>query len=32
MVTNDGFDRFNGSPEYVISQPLKNAVNVAIAY
>ena len=31
MVNNDGFDRFNGSPDYVISQPLKNAVNVAIA-
>jgi MoxR-like ATPase len=31
MVNNDGFDRFNGSPDYVISKPLKNAVNVAIA-
>jgi MoxR-like ATPase len=31
MVNNDGFDRFNGSPDYVISEPLKNAVNVAIA-
>jgi len=31
MVTNDGFDRFSGSPDYVISEPLKNAVNVAIA-
>ena len=31
MVTNDGFDRFGGSPDYVISEPLKNAVNVAIA-
>jgi MoxR-like ATPase len=30
-VNNDGFDRFNGSPDYVISEPLKNAVNVAIA-
>jgi MoxR-like ATPase len=31
MMTNDGFDRFSGSPDYVISEPLKNAVNVAIA-
>jgi len=31
MVGNDGFDRFTGSPEYVISEPLKNAVNVTIA-
>jgi MoxR-like ATPase len=31
MMNNDGFDRFNGSPDYVISEPLKNAVNVAIA-
>jgi MoxR-like ATPase len=31
MVNNDGFDRFRGSPDYVISEPLKNAVNVAIA-
>ncbi|MGB6873835.1 MAG: MoxR family ATPase [Dehalococcoidia bacterium] len=31
MVTNDGFDRFSGSPDYVISEPLKNAVNVTIA-
>lgn len=31
MVSNDGFDRFTGSPEYVISEPLKNAVNVTIA-
>ncbi|MGQ9546770.1 MAG: AAA family ATPase [Dehalococcoidia bacterium] len=30
-MNNDGFDRFNGSPDYVISEPLKNAVNVAIA-
>ena len=30
-MSNDGFDRFNGSPDYVISEPLKNAVNVAIA-
>jgi MoxR-like ATPase len=31
MVNTDGFDRFHGSPDYVISEPLKNAVNVAIA-
>ena len=31
MVTNDGFERFSGSPDYVISEPLKNAVNVTIA-
>jgi MoxR-like ATPase len=31
MLSNDGFDRFTGSPEYVISEPLKNAVNVTIA-
>jgi MoxR-like ATPase len=31
MMNNDGFDRFRGSPDYVISEPLKNAVNVAIA-
>jgi MoxR-like ATPase len=31
MVTNDIFDRFSGSPDYVISEPLKNAVNVTIA-
>jgi MoxR-like ATPase len=31
MVTNEGFDKFSGSPDYVISEPLKNAVNVAIA-
>jgi len=30
-MTNDVFDRFSGSPDYVISEPLKNAVNVAIA-
>jgi MoxR-like ATPase len=30
-MTNDEFDRFSGSPDYVISEPLKNAVNVAIA-
>jgi MoxR-like ATPase len=31
MVTNADFDRFSGSPDYVISEPLKNAVNVTIA-
>jgi len=31
MVRNDGFDKFTGSPDYVISEPLKNAVNVTIA-
>jgi MoxR-like ATPase len=31
MITNDDFDRFSGSPDYVISEPLKNAVNVTIA-
>jgi len=31
MVSNDGFDQFSGSPDYVISEPLKNAVNVTIA-
>lgn len=31
MVNNDDFDRFSGSPDYVISEPLKNAVNVTIA-
>ena len=31
MMNNDVFDRFSGSPDYVISEPLKNAVNVAIA-
>jgi len=30
-MNNDEFDRFSGSPDYVISEPLKNAVNVAIA-
>lgn len=30
-MTNDVFDRFSGSPDYVISEPLKNAVNVTIA-
>ncbi len=28
---NSEFDKFKGSKEYVISEPLKNAVNVAIA-
>ena len=27
---NDDFDQFKGSPDYVISEPLKNAVNVSI--
>jgi len=31
MANSDGFDRFSGSPDYVISEPLKNAVNVTIA-
>jgi len=31
MGSSDGFDQFNGSPDYVISEPLKNAVNVTIA-
>jgi MoxR-like ATPase len=31
MASSDGFDQFNGSPDYVISEPLKNAVNVTIA-
>ena len=30
MNSND-FDKFKGSPDYVISDPLKNAVNVSIA-
>ena len=30
-MNNDDFDRFSGSPDYVISEPLKNAVNVTIA-
>jgi MoxR-like ATPase len=30
-MNNDGFDQFRGSPDYVISEPLKNAVNVTIA-
>ncbi len=28
---NNSFDQFKGSADYVISEPLKNAVNVAIA-
>ena len=28
---NDGFDKFKGSSDYVTSNPLRNAVNVAIA-
>jgi len=30
-VNNDGFDKFQGSPDYVTSEPLRNAVNVSIA-
>jgi len=30
-VSNDGFDRFQGSADYVTSAPLRNAVNVSIA-
>jgi MoxR-like ATPase len=30
-VNNDGFDQFKGSSNYVTSEPLRNAVNVAIA-
>jgi MoxR-like ATPase len=30
-VKSDGFDKFKGSPDYVTSGPLRNAVNVAIA-
>ena len=30
-MSKDTFDQFKGSPEYVISEPLKNAVNVSIA-
>jgi len=29
-VSNDGFDRFKGSSDYVTSRPLRNAVNVSI--
>ncbi len=31
MVKHDGFDQFRGSSSYVTSEPLRNAVNVAIA-
>jgi MoxR-like ATPase len=31
LVKNDGFDKFKGSHDYVASEPLRNAVNVAIA-
>lgn len=30
-MKNDGFDQFKGSSDYVTSEPLRNAVNVAIA-
>jgi MoxR-like ATPase len=30
-VSGDGFDQFKGSPDYVTSEPLRNAVNVSIA-
>jgi MoxR-like ATPase len=30
-VTNHGFDQFQGSADYVTSEPLRNAVNCAIA-
>ena len=30
-MKDDGFDQFEGSPDYVTSEPLRNAVNVAIA-
>ncbi len=30
-MNNDGFDQFKGSSNYVTSEPLRNAVNVAIA-
>lgn len=30
-MANDGFDKFRGSDDYVTSEPLRNAVNVAIA-
>ncbi len=30
-MSNDGFDKFRGSPDYVISDSLKKAVNVSIA-
>jgi len=31
LVKNDGFDQFKGSSDYVTSEPLRNAVNVAIS-
>ena len=31
MQNNIGFDQFKGSPDYVLSEPLRNAVNVSIA-
>ncbi len=31
MQNNNGFDQFKGSPDYVLSEPLRNAVNVSIA-
>ncbi|MFC2001158.1 AAA family ATPase [Chloroflexota bacterium] len=30
-MKSDGFDQFKGSPDYVTSEPLRNAVNVTIA-
>ena len=30
-MKRDGFDKFKGSSDYVTSEPLRNAVNVAIA-
>jgi len=30
-VNSNGFDQFKGSPDYVTSEPLRNAVNVSIA-
>lgn len=30
-MSNDGFDQFKGSTDYVTSEPLRNAVNVSIA-
>ena len=30
-MKSDGFDQFKGSPDYVTSEPLRNAVNVSIA-
>ena len=30
VVSNDGFDKFKGSPDYVTSEPLRDAVNVSI--